>query len=159
MGFRIGYFSIRRSSAFALFALEDYQQKLDRYRNGKPIVRISGPIAKNTIPIEQINESFVKSFRRRRAIVDTFNQSGGLSIDTKATPSRPRARKPVRVRRASGSTFIRIQNVTVPEMPNGTRPILPTSNGGRAALMSLAGIAGVAGAMYLAEQANRSPEG
>lgn len=171
MRFRIGCFSIRRThvALFANPAIEnidpkDYQNPIDRYRNGKPIVRISGPVAKGTIPIERINEEFVKSPRRRKAILDFLNSSGGLNLGTKARtprktkakPSRTRTRKPVKVQRANGSTFIRIQNVTVPEPTMTSKPapakIPPMTAGGRAALMSLAGIAGVAGAMYLVDR-------
>lgn len=179
MRFRLGCFSIRRThvaDSVVLFANpyieginpDDYQNPLDRYRNGKPIVRISGPVAKNTIPIEQINEDFVKNPRRRQAIAEKFNTSGGLNLDTKTRtprtprktktkPSRARTRKPVRVQRTNGSTFIRIQNVAMPEptTPKNISTAARRTSGGRAALMSLAGVAGVAGAMYLVENATR----
>lgn len=156
MRFRLRCFSIRRSENIALFANpnieginpQDYQNPLDRYRNGKPIIRLYGPIAKNTMPIDRINEEFVKNPRQRKAISEKFNSSGGLKLDTKA---KARTRRPIRVQRVNGLTFIRIQNTTVPE-PTMPRPM---SAGGRAALLSLAGVSGVAGAMYLVEKAGK----
>ena len=173
---RRGTIALFVNPAIANINPADYQLPPDRYRNGKPIIRISGAVAKGTIPIERINEDFVNNPRRRTAILQKFNTSGGLTLDTrqprtprktKAKPSRTRTRKAVRVQRKNGSTFIRIQNVTTPPPPNTPNPkprqviaTLPRPrSSGRAALMSLSGIAGVAGAMYLLDRQRERDKG
>ena len=98
MRFKIGNFSICCSN-LTLFALADYQSPIDRYRNGKPILRLHGPIAKGTIAIDEINDDFIANPKQRKTIASEFNTTAGQT------------KKAVRVRMPNGKTHIRIQTV------------------------------------------------
>ena len=153
---------------YAYFA-EDYRQKIDRYRNGKPIMRLHGPIGQYTIPINRVNRDFVANPKRRKDIANRFNSSPGLTNifnngrsprsirQTKANPVRVRTLRPVRVRQANGLVHLRMQSVT-PIAPVAVKPKLISTikprTRGAAALAALTLIGGAAGINYLSTRNN-----
>jgi hypothetical protein len=157
---------------FGLFDKPEYQQPLDRYRNGKPIVRISGAMPARSLSISEINRQYDKGTRsERKALLTKFLAGEAFPKPRRTTKSRPsdrvrsKRKKLVRVNKANGTSHLAMRNVVAaptapttssvgsPTISNNRRP----SGNGKAALLGLSALAGAGGIGYLVNrQLNKS---